>query len=477
MNTYIVQVDNPQVLDTLRTLFEKVGNPSTIPDIVVVKTTKPRSALLAVKGVLSADLDRQSTLGPRFDMPSVDRPLDTISKATNSSKSREVVDISQVVQNNPPGWGLSWISNTNGTYENAKSGLGVDIYILDTGIRDTHSDFTGRVQQLYSHDGLSYDPADPVSPNHGTNVAGCAAGTRYGTAKLATIINCRTNFWNSDIIIALDVILKHHLNKPFNRQSVLNFSGSSEMSVIGTAFQRLAMYGVVIVAAAGNYSEDRPRYPAASWYVEGVGALNQQEGRAYFSNGGVSPWAPGQDITTAGVTSDTAEQMTSGTSFSSPYYAGLLACQLEGSDKFNTMPLCTNFWYYSRTVACDGNRIPYFPNVDGQARTVTTRNQNGSNAQYYTAPSAVYSDQDILDFLLAHYETNTRIIVQSINDGNVDLAQLVQVTGYAAWELNQYFIDRMLNEPNPVYPWWFEGATPVIGGTLLSQTASQTLRL
>lgn len=424
MIKYIVEVSGTEAAAHLRTLFEKVGAPQSMHNFLIVKTDKPIESIRAISGVVSVEIDTRASIEGAVDQP------------------------------NAPAWALPWISNTGGSYVNEKSGAGVDIYILDTGIRDTHIEFGGRVRQLYSHDGKSFDIEDDVSPSHGTNVAACAAGASYGTAKEANLVNCRTNFWNSDIIKALDVILRDHLDKPANVPSVLNFSGSSDMNLIGAAFQKVVEYGIVCVAAAGNYSEDRPRQPAASWYIEGVGSIDSDGNRSSFSNGGVSVYGPGRDILTAGVTSDTAGQVTSGTSFSSPYYAGLLACQLEGSSKFNGFNLATNLWFFARTATCDSGRMPPFANVDVPARSMSTRNQNDGLAQYYLAPSLAYSDAEILEFVTAH-ESQPAIIAHQCKDGNVDLARLVRVTGYTARQINDYFI------AHNVTPWWFVDGKPV----------------
>lgn len=420
MNKYIVKIKSPAVAETLRAIFEKVGNPQTLHNIVIVKTARLQSDIEAIPGVISVELDDRATL-------------------------------EYVNQTQTEGWGLPWVSNTGGdSYVNELSGEGVDIYILDTGIRTTHEDFTGRIRTLYTFDGKDYDPNDAMSPEHGTNVAGCAAGTRFGTAKLASVVNCRSSFYNTDILKALDVILKDHLDKPADIPSVLNFSGSTISSAIGSAFSALAHYGIVVVAAAGNYNEPEPRYPAASWYVVGVGALNQWDQPASFTNSGVTVYAPGQNITTAGIASDTASNMTSGTSFSSPYYAGLLACQLEGSDKFNSGILVDRFTFDSAFKVCDRDRIPPFENKYGPPVTVTTRNQ-GRN--YYMAPSRLFSDEQIRDFCIA-YQDRPQTIADEARNKNLDLARLAQATGFTEADINGYF------QHHGVSPWWFVSGLP-----------------
>jgi len=107
-------------------------------------------------------------------------------------------------------WGLSRLSNgplpplgqfgfpNSYTYDNTASG--VRIYILDTGVRTTHSDFEGRAGTIVldcvaglatiGTCGLSIPNTNPIKQDcdgHGTHVASNAAGKTYGAAKGANI--------------------------------------------------------------------------------------------------------------------------------------------------------------------------------------------------------------------------------------------------------------------------------------------------
>lgn len=414
MPTYTLKVDSPDRLHRLREQLEKVGKPDTLGEFVVVTTNATQAELMGIDGVLDVIPEERAKLC--------------------------------AVQTNPQGWALPWISNSGGTYENERTGAGVDIYVLDTGVRDTHTDLAGRVRNLRSYDDVFYSTEGEISPTHGTSVAACAAGTQYGTAKGATIVNVRSSFYNSDIIKALDVILRDHLDKPSARQSILNFSGSSPFRSMGEAFDRLVDYGINIVAASGNDGAAEPGYPAKSGRVVAVGSINQWEGPSWFTNRKANVYAPGEGITTASVVSDTASEVTSGTSFSAPYYAGLLACQLEGSGKFNTFPLSSQFVHMSQMNMTDSDRIPYFFNGSGYAvRTATTRNPV---APYYIPLSWSYSDQDITDFCVM-YESQPEVIAMTALQTNVDLARLSLCTGYAPNVIDDYF------RVQSVRPWWF----------------------
>ncbi len=415
MNKYLVKIESVEYRQGLVDKFEKVGTAESMPDLLLVTTEQPISVIRECAGVVMVESDGMAEM-------LVDQP-------------------------DAPEWGLPWISNSGGSYENDKSGNGVDIYVVDTGVRDTHVDLVGRVRTLYSFDGAPYSLVGDQSPTHGTSVSGCAAGSVYGTAKEATIVNCRIDWSTSDILKALDKVLRDHLDKPDERQSILNFSGSSLSSIIGDAFERLTQYGVVVVAAAGNSSEDRPRWPARNTWVIAVGAINEQEKPAWFTNKNCDVYSPGQDIVTASVFSDTSINTISGTSFSAPYYAGLLACLIEGSDKFNSSSTVSDFIWRMRNQMMETNRIANFPNGGLPVRTATT---NGLGGNYYVNPSKAFTDSEIRDWLVANAD-NPQVVADACESANLSLNRLNRIAGpdIGIDDLNKYFKDA------GVTPWWF----------------------
>lgn len=418
MKSYLIELEYPEAVSHLQHL-EKVGKPQALKNFVIVKTTVPVHKLREIPGVKSVEPDGKATMS--------------------------------YVQSDIRGWALPWISNTGGTYEHDRTGQGVDIYVMDTGVRDTHVELQGRVSTLWSFDDLPYNNADEDSPWHGTAVAACAAGSISGTAKRAQIINVRIDFYNSTILKALDVVLKDHLEKHYSRPSVLNFSGASILTSIGNAFAVLPQYGIVVVAASGNDAASEPAMPARNPWIVSVGALNEQEGPAYFTNRKCQIYAPGQNISTASSESDHAARYTSGTSFAAPYYAGLLACQLQGSDRFNTGRLASTFSHFSQMRHTDSERIPVFDNSGYPVRTCTTRYDAGT---YYQAPSRLYTNHEINDFCRM-YEAQPQIIADAALDMNVGLDRFVAATGYSAEDINGYFL------AHGVSPWWFVNNAPV----------------
>jgi subtilisin family serine protease len=233
-----------------------------------------------------------------------------------------------VTQNNPP-WGLDRIDQRNrplsATYTYNWTGSGVRAYVIDTGIRTSHTQFGGRASNVF--DAFGGSGAD--CNGHGTHVAGTIGGSTYGVAKSALlrgvrVLDCNGSGSNSGVIAGVDWVRNNHI-----APAVANMSlGGGVSSALDTAVNNLSNAGVTIAVAAGNSNTNACNSsPARAANAITVGSTTTTDARSSFSNFGtcLDIFAPGSGILSAWFSSNTATATLSGTSMASPHVAGVAA--------------------------------------------------------------------------------------------------------------------------------------------------------
>jgi hypothetical protein len=246
----------------------------------------------------------------------------------------QVVTTLQTVQPNAT-WGLDRTDQRNlplsRSYSYFGTGAGVKAYIIDTGIRATHVDFEGRVAPGFSaiDDRLGTTDCN----GHGTHVAGTVGGKTWGMAKGVTLVpvrvlDCSGAGLVSEVIAGIDWMVANNTGP-----AVANLSLGGVVSLtLDAAVARAVSSGITVAVAAGNSSENACNSsPAREPSALTVGATANSDWKATFSNFGVCVdiFGPGDAVTSAGITSDSASTVKSGTSMASPHVAGLAALYLQ----------------------------------------------------------------------------------------------------------------------------------------------------
>ncbi|MEU4239318.1 S8 family peptidase [Actinoplanes sp. NPDC026619] len=212
----------------------------------------------------------------------------------------------------------------------APSAANVTAYVLDGGVRVTHKEFGGRA--VNGWDFVDDDAVAQDCSGHGTHVAGTIGGATYGVAKdvklvAVRVLGCKGSGSYSDIIAGVNWVTEH-AQKP----AVANMSlGGTTSKALDDAVTRSMASGVVYAVAAGNDHRDACKQsPAHAPAVITVGATDEKDTRASFSNYGscLDIFAPGARIVSASNGSNTATKTMSGTSMASPHVAGAAALVL-----------------------------------------------------------------------------------------------------------------------------------------------------
>jgi len=226
-------------------------------------------------------------------------------------------------------WGLNRI----GADQRSGGGAGATVFVLDTGIRTTHNDFTGRASpgadvssgSLVECNGNLNCAAD--RQGHGTHCAGSAGGNTYGVAPSAQVRSIKvlsdqgSGSWSWSFS-ALDWLATSSVRPAVASMSL---GGSGRITAMKDAVDAAVSGGVTVVVAGGNENSDACNYSPA--YVPSaitVGSMTSSDSRSYFSNYGtcVAIWAPGSSVVSASHTSDSGTSTKSGTSMACPHVSG-----------------------------------------------------------------------------------------------------------------------------------------------------------
>ncbi|XP_072041465.1 aqualysin-1-like [Amphiura filiformis] len=239
-------------------------------------------------------------------------------------------------------WGLDRVDQRglplDNTYNPPRSGAGVNVYIIDTGLRHSHQDFEGRAAYHYD-----YQPSNGGEDcnGHGTHCGGTTSGYTYGIAQSSMVFSVRvlscfgSGSW-ANVIAGIESVG----SASGLRVGSMSLGGGASQSV-DDAVSAAVGAGAVMSVAAGNSNDNACNYsPAREPTAITVGATDSSDQRASFSSYGscLDLFAPGVSITSAWHTSDTASNTISGTSMACPHVSGGAALLLARGVAAGSVP-------------------------------------------------------------------------------------------------------------------------------------------
>lgn len=365
------------------------------------------------------------------------------------SKDVAVIELDSVVhaidaetQEGAP-WGLSRISHRKalglGDYNkylyDTDAGKGVTAYVIDTGVNVNHEQFGGRAVWGAT---IPSDDTDTDGNGHGTHCAGTIGSKDYGVSKKAKIVAVKVLKSNgsgtmADVVKGVEFAANAHIKeakeaKSGFKGSTANMSlGGGKSPALDLAVNAAVKAGLHFAVAAGNDNADACNYsPAAAENAITVGASTLSDGRAYFSNYGkcVDIFAPGLNILSTYIGSDTATAILSGTSMASPHVCGLLTYFLSlaptSDSMFSTADITPKQLKENIIKFGTKNALSSIPS-DGTPNTLIYNGGAGDLGDFWNLSSESINEED----LQRSIQTATEFAEIQLEDTKAEIKNLI----------------------------------------------------
>ncbi|MCP3026508.1 S8 family peptidase [Halobacillus sp. A5] len=303
--------------------------------VVKFKEGKGKSAQQsAVKGASAEEIEDKDAVDSEFKVlkvGNVEKAVEALNKNPNVEYAEPNYEFESTWSPNDTYYNSAQYgpqnTNTEAAWDITRGSSSQQIAIVDSGVDYNHPDLDGKTVLGYDFIDYDYNPMD--ENGHGTHVAGTAAAetnNAQGVAGMAPnteILAVRALDANgSGSLAAIADAIRYSADEG---AEVINLSlgCDCDTQTLENAVNYAWNQGSVVIAAAGNDGVSTTFEPASYSNVLAVGAVDQYDNKASFSNYGtwVDVTAPGVDI--ASTVPNGGYAYMSGTSMASPHVAGL----------------------------------------------------------------------------------------------------------------------------------------------------------
>jgi serine protease len=339
------------------------------------------------------------------------------------------------------------------------------------GIPGLDDDLNGFADDIYGYDVADSD-ANPEPPSgtlnssgfkHGTHVAGISTAATNNNVGVASLgynckfmsVKCSPNSSNGDVITNAQDGVFYAMQAGADIIS-MSYGGSGGALVSELILNQAYASGIVLIAAAGNDNTNTQHFPAAYSNVIAVGATDQNDAKASFSNYGnwVDVMAPGVSIYSTLTENGNTYGNLSGTSMATPLVAGLAALVLSHEPGLTPTQVKTKIQQGCENIDAQNagltgqlgaGRINAF-----HALSPVGVKENLSSNQFHIFPNPVQKDTPLF---LAAAEINAEEITVNIVDIagrllsseriNVHQQEMLKVNSVSSLATGSYFIELL----------------------------------